>query len=254
VKNGRRALSREPSLFSELRLDKRFGRVPIFDMSFSRQLIRTVCACLLLQTGSAIGSTPAVSLIGGPNGTLTASNPLMIGWDFSVTRTISINSLGFYSDIHVFTQQGPTSGQVGLWDASSTLIASCAVVPGDPIVDGFTYHAVSPLTLNPGQLYTIGGMYLHSEAWAYDGHPAQFGPEINFVNRLYRDCYDGSLATLPYLIGQGGFGPSFTYAVVPEPCSMALMALFTFLVRWGVLTGKVRLLKLEIESEHRLRR
>ncbi len=187
-----------------------------------KQLVRFVAVCLSASAFCALASTPAVSLIGGPNSTTTTSYPLIVGWKFNVNSPVSLDSLGLYINISNYAQVGPTSGDVGLWDASSALLTSASVVETDPVVDGFRYHPVSPITLLPGQDYIVGALLLHSEAFSWYGNPLQVASEINFVTRLY-DYFPNGLSSPPSNPDMGGFGPSFTFTAVPEPSGLAIM-------------------------------
>jgi hypothetical protein len=183
-----------------------------------------VILCFSLLMSSALAGTPAVSLGGGPDGTSTSSAPLLVGWDFSVTAPLSVDSLGLYTSIP-FGPPGPSSGEVGLWDANQVLIASCDVVQGDPVMDGFKYHPITPVTLLPGQTYTIGVLLLHSEAFAeVGGTPTTFANEIDFISNVFLD-YPNGLTIPPTGQGYGGFGPSFTFVPIPEPATFALAGL-----------------------------
>src|ERR1039457_1895800 len=68
-------------------------------------------------------------------------------WEFTVNSPITLTDLGLYCGNLEFGPPAPTSGMVGLWDSSETLLTSATVLDSDVLMSGFKYHAVSSLSL-----------------------------------------------------------------------------------------------------------
>ncbi len=154
----------------------------------------------------------------------------MVGWEFSVTAPMAVDSLGFYTDFSSYELAGPTAGEVGVWDATSTLLTSCQVGGADLVVDGFKYHAAALVVLLPGHNYFIGALYSDAVVWDWYNHV--FAPEISFVGRCSR-WNAADLSSPPDPTGMGGFGPSFTYTIVPEPSGCKIWSLLALAGYWA---------------------
>ena len=155
----------------------------------------------------------------------------MVGWEFTVENPIAVTALGMWS----LFGNNPPGSQVGLWDGSHTLVTSCTVLANDPASsDGFTYHAIQSVILQPGQDYTVAGLSPGSQGFltAVSG---SFGEGIAFVARRWGRNYDSTFFE-PYYDNWpgasqapegtfGAFGASFTYIPIPEPSSFALGSL-----------------------------
>ena len=110
---------------------------------------------------------------------------------------------------------------VGLYNSSGTLLSSATVLAGtaDPLVDGFRWVNISPVTLTAGQTYVADLAPDALDAWAYTNlgqHGSLFSPSITYGTSLY--TYDG--AGLHFPTGDYGYesylGPGLSVGAVPE--------------------------------------
>lgn len=104
----------------------------------------------LLACSQAAAAVPLVSI--SSNNTALSGSDATVGWTFSISRTLWVDSIGFFDQ----GQDGLNeSHQVGLWNSSGTLLASAVINNSNVLVDGFRYSALgSLLTLGPGT-YTL---------------------------------------------------------------------------------------------------
>ena len=98
----------------------------------------------------------------------------MIGWIFDANQTLVVGKLGVWD----FGADGLlASHQVGIWTSAGTLLGSTIVQSGvasplaGPVAeDGrFRYQAVSPIHLNAGSRYVIGGLFNDNDEFIHDG-------------------------------------------------------------------------------------
>jgi hypothetical protein len=155
-----------------------------------------------------------------------------IGWEFSISSTISVTQLGFWD------AGGDGLGeahQVAIWHASGAGDLGSAIVSGtvaagtvDPLAPGSHFRVVdvTATLLTPGD-YVIGGRLPGQQVDSYKDQSAgtinnlAFGPGISFIQKRFggdpafiRPDFTGA--------GSGIYGPNFTFASVPEPSSIAL--------------------------------
>jgi hypothetical protein len=123
----------------------------------------------------------------------------------------------------------PSSADVGLWNGSGTQLASCLVLSNDVVEGSFTYHPISPVTLQPGQNYTVACLLPTGAGWVSQVDSISFAQGIDFVARrfdfspfstLFMPTVDRNAISLGDTIG--GFGASFSFIPVPEPSTFAL--------------------------------
>jgi hypothetical protein len=192
--------------------------------------ILTITAALAVNGNSQIYTNPAVGNLTWQIAT-TAGSPVVVGWEFSVESPINIVSLGIFTNIAI-GGVGPTSASVSLWNGAGIQVASCYVSAGDPVLDGFEYHPIASLQLQPGQNYTIACLLPHSEEWFSAVSSATFAQGVDFVAR--RSAFASNLSTMPTgdsitvppgVSSVGGFGPSFEITPVPEPSFSILSVL-----------------------------
>jgi len=169
--------------------------------------------------GATMDNTTGQSLINGP---------FTLGWQFTVTQTITVTGLGAFDD----SLNGlGESHDVGIWNSNGLLMGS-ATVPagtGGTLVNQFRYTGTS-FTLTPGT-YDIGAVWL-------DGvDPMLFptSPVINFATApgiiyIQNDYIAGSTLQDPTNHTSpppGYFGPNFLFTTssgqVPEPASLFLL-------------------------------
>ncbi|HSN56719.1 MAG TPA: hypothetical protein VLT32_18760, partial [Candidatus Sulfomarinibacteraceae bacterium] len=109
--------------------------------------------------------------------------------------------------------------QVGIWDQAQALVASVTVDPATGTAIGqWTYGAITPVTLTPGQTYTAGALYTGTDNDNYISGASSLttDPNVTWVQSVYPAAgslgfaYPASNST-----SNGRFGPNFTFTVVP---------------------------------------
>jgi hypothetical protein len=156
-----------------------------------------------------------------------SSEPGTVGWTFQPTAGISVTSLG------ALTYALPSgSTDVGLWDASGTLLASVVVNSSSTLVDQSRYVAITPLLLTAGQTYYLGE---YSAAGAIqsiainpnepsgpDGY-ATMGPYIQLEAAAYGNPAFGFPTITEGAPGSAIVAPNFQFQPVPEPSELGLL-------------------------------
>lgn len=155
------------------------------------------------------------------------STPYTLGFEFTVTSSVQLISLGIYDR----GQDGlEAAGAVALWLASGGAPLVNAVVPVGTVgkLEGlFRYTAIVPLTLEPGVHYVIGAFSDGGVATSLglgQGGSGSFDPRIVGISDRYNtdfmlwfpDASDGSSGAW--------LGANFQLAPVPEPQPAAMLA------------------------------
>src|SRR5688500_7383970 len=125
-----------------------------------RFLVSALAAGLLVAAASPAlrADTPALSLTGG---TFKNDVAASVGYEFTVSQTISVTQLGYYNGLSATGGPGFQSNvqgvndshEVGIYDNAGVLQGSKVTVTydGTPAAAGsFIYVPVTPFTLNPG--------------------------------------------------------------------------------------------------------
>jgi Bacterial TSP3 repeat len=148
--------------------------------------------------GSAIWPTPIVDVqsTGSP---INYFSGVTLGWEFSLDGPMVLTDLG------IFDLGGDglvESHQVGLWDASGTLVASTTFAAGTSAsLDGlFRYAPITPVLLGAGS-YTLGVHY----PTASGGDPVRYDNSLAFA--------DG----VTFLDSKQSVGPSFEQPTFGTP-------------------------------------
>ena len=195
------------------------------------------CVCFLvlhpsLHAGLAIDFTGGSDIAAGGNAT--------VGWSFTVLSSVDVDGLGFFD----FESNGLLSShQVGLWNSSGTLLASATVTSGSTVVAStslngqWLFESIAPVTLNSGETYTVGAELFPGGDRAFSQTLATLDSNVNFgIDDLVSPSAGFAKPTLTgSLLGNGYFGPNFTYtsggggggSAVPEPSSILLLGLGT---------------------------
>jgi hypothetical protein len=145
----------------------------------------------------------------------------VVGYRFTVSGALplEVSDLGVWNQDTAAGGPGLTSDhEVGIWDSAQALLTSVTVTPAGTVVGDWTYASVTPVTLNPGETYTIGALYTGTDNDSYISSASSMttAPEITFLNSVYPAA--GSLGFVYPTSDStsfGRFGPNFLYAVVP---------------------------------------
>jgi PEP-CTERM motif len=192
-------------------------------------LVATWAAC-------AQGTFEAIqSYVYNVSGSVTAT----AGWTFQTTTPLSATSLGCFADVFV-NNATVNAIQVGLWAPSGFLMASNTVTPSSTLFDQTRYVSITPVLLNPGQLYHIGVFYGGGALGLDVPIPATGGsvspaPEIQLGGTAIASSGFAFPAEVPGTGGSIYGGPNFRYQNgVPEPSTWLLLGLGGLLLnaRW----------------------
>ncbi|MFT7579045.1 MAG: hypothetical protein ACI9MR_000707, partial [Myxococcota bacterium] len=166
---------------------------------------------------------PVHALLQDPAFTFTNYNPIgvadrMAGYTFTVTQDKVLTQLGIF-DRH--KDGNPEVRQAGLWNNAGTLLSTVTFTVGTDatLVDNFRYMDVpSPITLTPGETYTVGIFYTTSAGGVTRLAATSSAPGVVFgQNRLTNpgggfQKPNGSLATG---YDPAFFGPNLRFAASP---------------------------------------
>jgi hypothetical protein len=187
------------------------------------------CAALALTLGASAArasATPAFTLA-DTTGFGLGNPPFTLGFQFTVNSAITVTQLGIFDD----SQDGLVdSYPTAIFDAAGNILTSTTVASGttDPLLNQFRYAATTPVTLTPGQTYSIGALYLTGDdPLVFNGSGFATDPSVNFLNSSFAGGSTLSAPTSSVQFGPGYFGPNFTFtpAAVPEPASLTLLGL-----------------------------
>jgi uncharacterized protein DUF4082/PEP-CTERM motif-containing protein len=190
-----------------------------------------VTALLLGAAGRAGADTIAFNFTGG-GGHAFGDPSFTAGYTFTVNSPIDVTQLGVWDPVAgtPLTRNHP----VGIWNQAGALLSSATVLPTSPKTAGFQFVPVTPFELDPGQTYTIGAFYPDRGADAGIDQPLRSNAsgfikasQLNFGTEKFA-LNDGGL-TRPTIatpdVNPGDFGPNFQFTGVPEPSTLALLAL-----------------------------
>ncbi len=180
-------------------------------------------ASAILASAGTLGLTSPVGTL------LTAGDPQLWGWIFSVDSPITVNALGVYD---IGSDGLQLSHDVGIFRQSDHSLLASATVPAGTLgtLDGgFRFVTVSPFLLPLGNYVIVMTMQTQTTdrnvALATSFSTAS---QITYVSSVIDS---GSALAFPNplnngLFGPGLFGPNFVIdAGVPEPASCGLLAL-----------------------------
>jgi len=200
------------------------------------QRVSSIPLTILLGLTLAIPACFAddIAVVPGSNGFQNDAwnGNVTIGWQFTLSAPVTVTELGF------FDANGSEglfdSHPVGIWSASGTLLGSATVPAGSVgTLDGFSFVAVTPFTLDAG-MYTIG-------SYGNEDSPDQFQfglsgstaiPGLAIGNGV-QSAFGPTTLTLPSQVNdfaaQGYFGPDFMVGAAtatPEPGTLMLLGSF----------------------------
>ena len=200
--------------------------------------------------GFELGDTRPIPGIGEP---VFADSGSTLGWSFVPTALIEITSLGFYDSGHDGFEEPHL---VGVWDAQGALLASGMLARGDqdPRIGDYRYAAIEPLPLEADNTYVIGatvplGLFLTPTPLQFDTYPYHnlevatlatssevtiISPSLWFPGSVGPDGSAGpGTLHFPDQVREDGyyFAPNFTFTVVPEPATLAMVCAGASLMR-----------------------
>lgn len=206
------------------------------DSAAARRTRGAVVGAVVAIAFSIVGTqrASAADVIGAWGGTVTqrTDGGIVAGNSFGTASfgTQTINSLGF---VDVGSDGISGSYQVGLWDASQTLLASTIVTPSSPLINGFRYAPIAPVTLPNNSTFTIGALLPAnpSDPWL----EAQFltlgvgytGQGLGRFQSSGTLVFPGTLDDTPYVVVNA------SDVVVPEPGVLGVIGV-------ALLAGRVR--------------
>jgi len=149
------------------------------------------------------------------------------GWSFAVgPAAITVTELLVWDQ---FGNGLVAAHDTAIWTAGGALVVQGTVPAGSgpSVTDGYgaVWRSVDvPDTLlTPGN-YVIGSLYGPSDDRDFFFGTATTGPNITHIQGLYTTGLALTLPSSPFGMNDSSFGPNFM-AVVPEPGSVALMAI-----------------------------
>ncbi|WP_257388842.1 DUF4082 domain-containing protein [Tahibacter caeni] len=159
-----------------------------------------------------------------------ANQSATAGWAFRVgAEAVQVQALGMYDAANGMKDAHP----IGLWSASGTLLAQATLPAGTASlrVGSYRYVAITPITLNPGQVYVIGAYFgpvadqcgsACGDVMLYRGNET-YDMRISFVQsrQTLSIAGAGPLAYPGVFAGvdEGFFGPNFLLSadLTPDP-------------------------------------
>lgn len=187
-----------------------------------------ILTCLLAVTLATplAAQTPAITFGQTPS-TFVPGLTGTRGWQFTLFQSIEVTSLGLFDhQADGFVDRH----QVGLWSASSTLLASVLMPAGTSATlgaDSFRYEGLaSALLLGPGT-YRIGAFYLDGSAdeIAQSADPQSVAGVLQYDGPRLASGAFADPVQVSAVVG-GAFGPNFLYrtvSTVPEPGALGLL-------------------------------
>jgi hypothetical protein len=154
-----------------------------------------------------------------------------VGWTFQPLTDIDVTALGAWA------YAVPSHGEleVGLWNASGTLLASNTITSGSLPVNQSLYAAITPVMLLAGQIYYLGA---YSPAGSFQSVAVDPNNPPNGYATMNSDILLGNVAwetnsgfvfpdITENLPGSAIVAPNFEFQPVPEPSSFAVAAIGT---------------------------
>lgn len=172
-----------------------------------------IAVLIVLPAFGNIAFTPPGGLSPG------SGAPVNLGMVFTANSTVLVEALGLYN------MDGVDDATLGIYDSSGDLLTSTTVTLSDPLVDGYFYKSISPITLIAGSQYTLTEFSANG-IWSFGDEPITI-PEITYN---YHDYLYASELALPTIsadaAGSAYYGPNFRTvdaAETPEPGTVILL-------------------------------
>ena len=177
-----------------------------------KRLLLLSLAALSIQATPAVMQAQQVVVSFDPNDAdvVSLANDATLGWKFSTNVPIVITHLGYFEFFPGFLNE---AHEVGIFDASGTLLVSGSVTGSDSLDNRFRYIAITPTLLGAGETYTIGGFQTGNvDVLARQVSPLTVDPSINFLGG--RVALNVGSLTFPSDIPSSfsePFGPNFKF-------------------------------------------
>ena len=193
------------------------------------RLVRSISLIASLAIVGPVAAQTAGITFGATPSAFNSGNFATRGWEFGVSQSIQVTALGLYDE---GGNGFSNSHQIGLWNSSSTLLASMVMPTGTTAIlgaDSFRYqNLLSSVVLGAGT-YRIGALFDVNDLdfIAFNAAPNGAAGFVTYIGPRLSSA--GFLdPTSVSIISGGAFGPNFlftTTSVVPEPSSLALIGL-----------------------------
>jgi hypothetical protein len=197
-----------------------------------KSALRTLATALLgvISYAAVALAAPAVDFTGTSLNWNDGSN-YVIGWSFTASQDLYVNSLGVYAapefgtGNRVFTQDHA----VGIFDASNTLVASTTVSNADTLTGFFRYHALNaPVQLTAGLTYYVAAA-MGADQFVFGTTGDTVNPLISYNASYYTTTVGTNSLVFPTTadgtttVAAGSFGPNMDVTPTPIPAAFWLL-------------------------------
>jgi hypothetical protein len=193
------------------------------------KLLLSLVAAAAVWTASAQGTFQAVLSYSTDISSYFAGTA---GWTFQTTGFLTVTELGCFDYVFGANNQGPI--EVGLWAPDGSPLASNTITSGSPLVGQTRYESITPVFLDPGQVYHLGAFSPSNNTFTIfldfatpaTGGSVVTSPDIQLGASARASGNFASPAAVPGTGGALYLGPNFQYRNgVPEPSSSLLLGL-----------------------------
>jgi hypothetical protein len=189
-------------------------------------MVKMLGALLMLASIGVAQAGPAFT-ISNTTGDPLGNPPFTLGWQFSITGSITVTQLGLFDD----SQDGLAERhELGIWDSAGTLLTSTILGAGTSgtLVNQFRYIDIPDVVLGPGT-YQVGAVFTSgADPLVFPGVATGFATDsaITFIATAFASGAALDNPTASAGTDPAYFGPNFLFetAAIPEPGSFALLA------------------------------